>query len=107
MQPVIGPCNVKVFGGWEIDGVTKRLAKITTLGDTAKLYEWTPIPGRPDAMNFVEYDKLTGCEFMEDPEKDSFVVTGLSEKMRDIIGLNPSDTNVRWEVDVLRCTNCT
>ena len=100
MQSQIGPVNVKVFSGLEPEGEEYNRCRITFLGSspvTAKL--WKMWDGR-----WLDVDTLSQATVVE--QGKSMMISGTSKALTAEVGLDPANAQVRWEVEVLGCSNC-
>lgn len=98
MRPSLGPVDVSMFEGWHIDGEQLKNAKITTLADTCVLWQW-------NGERFLTFDRLTEAKYVEH-DNGTLTITGISDKMQEMVGLASGDSHVRWEVTVNGCEGC-
>lgn len=100
--PVVGPVDVELSGALNVKGAKLRLAKLTFLGDTVKLYDW-------DGKKFTEYDTLRQATLVEDRANlNKMQIRGISQMARDeAIGFDEEDCIATWDITVTgNCVDC-
>lgn len=105
-RPAVGPATVTLHDSMLENGTVVKRAKVTFVGDTAKLYQWQEGTDKR-GPHFREIDKLTDCTFEESDDGAHITVVGDSEQILEEMGeVMRNDRRARWEIDIHGCDEC-
>jgi hypothetical protein len=102
MNPLISFANVTVFGALGPDGEEMKGVRVTLLGNPASAVLYSLLRGE---RRWKPVDRLTSAKVTENPD-GSITVEGISQELVDIVGVDPAEAIVRWEVKPRGCTTC-
>lgn len=103
MNPVIPYADVSMFGAFDPDGEVYRDCRLTMNGKPADVVLYS-LHTDPD-HKWVAVDRLTNAKIIDNSD-GSKTITGRSQELIDVVGTDPANAEVRWEVKPKGCIGC-
>ena len=101
MRPVIPWCDVKMYGALFPEGEELTKCRLSMNGDPADVILYAR---NIEGQRWSPVDRLTQAKITEN--NGSLTIEGTSQELVDIVGMAPTDAQVRWEVTPKGCANC-
>lgn len=92
--------DVQIYGGIHDEGEVIRSARVFVFGDTARL-----MIRDVEEPRYMVADTLTSIEGHLG-NGDNVVISGVSDQLRTEVGLEASNSVVRWEIHERGCPTC-
>jgi hypothetical protein len=102
MRPTIALADVEMFGALATEGETYRKCRLSILGKPANVVLYSRLLGE---RRWKTVDTLLRADVTEHAD-GSYTMTGESQELVKVVGLDPKDAVVRWEVRPRGCSNC-
>lgn len=103
MNPVIPFADVSMYGAFDPDGEVFRGCRVIMNGKPADVVLYT-LHTDPD-HKWVAVDRLTSAKVVDNAD-GSLTITGTSQELIQVVGTDPGNAEVRWEVVPKGCVNC-
>jgi hypothetical protein len=91
-----------MYGALDSEGETYHKCRLSILGKPAKVVLYSRLIGE---RRWKAIDHLSAAEVTEHPD-GRLSIRGVSSELVNVVGLQPAEAWVRWEVTPTGCSNC-